>query len=296
MIDLSIVKGCLRKMKTSARTTILLLLPAVAIYVVLLALPLSTVLEQSFRVFTPGRIGSEAGASLTTENYSELFVPVYAHYFIRTYLLAFCASVIALIFAFPIAYYIARNASSMARKSWISALIGLLFLSSLVRIYAIQLTLGPVGILGPAMSFFGVNMSGGPYLNFVIVAGLLHYQIPMSILILIGAVLNLNPRLTEAAQALGASAFSSHRTVTLPLCIKGLISAFLVSMTLGVSAFAVPWILGQGRVLFISNLIYSRFGEVGNYPSGAAFSVAMIVLSLLLIFLMSRLTTLLDRT
>ncbi|UCI31876.1 ABC transporter permease [Mesorhizobium sp. B4-1-4] len=274
----------------------LLLLPAAAVFVLFLVLPLLTVVEESFRTFTPGRIGAVAGAPLTTENYTELFVPVYGRYFLQTYVLAFIASVIAIIIAFPIAYYIARNASAGIRKIWISALVGLMFLSSLVRIYAIQLTFGSVGILAPIMAFFGVNMNGGPYINFVIIIGLLHYEIPMSILIVIGAILNLNPRLTEAAQSLGASALASHLTVTIPLCIKGLVSAFLVSMTLGVSAFAIPWILGRGRVLFISNLIYSRFSEVANYSSGAAISIVMIVLSLLMIFILSRLTTLLDRT
>ena len=217
-------------------------------------------------------------------------------YFTQTYLLAFCASALAIIFAFPIAYYIARNASSWVRKASISAIIGLMFLSALVRVYSIQLTFGSAGILGPVMSVLGVNTNGRMYIYFVIVAGLLHYAIPMSILILIGAIQNLNPRLTEAAQSLGASALKSHLTVTIPLCIRGLVSAFLVSMTLGISAFVIPWILGRGRVLFISNLVYSRFSEVANYPSGAAISIVMMVLSILLIFVMSRLATLLDRT
>jgi ABC-type spermidine/putrescine transport system permease subunit I len=117
----------------------------------------------------------------------------------------------------------------------------------------------------------------------------------MSVLILIGAIQNLNPRLTEAAQSLGASVFASHFTITIPLCIRGLFSAFLVSMTLGISAFVIPWILGRGRVLFISNLVYSRFSEVANYPSGAAISIVMMVLSLLLIFVLTRLATMLDR-
>ncbi|MER8734338.1 ABC transporter permease subunit [Mesorhizobium sp. M1227] len=107
-----------------------------------------------------------------------------------------------------------------------------------------------------------------------LIVGLLHYAIPISILITIGAILNLNPRLSEAAQSLGASAIESHLSVTIPLCIKGIVSAFLVSMTFGVSAFAIPWILGQGRVQFISNIIYSRFSEVSNYPSGAQYRLS----------------------
>jgi ABC-type spermidine/putrescine transport system permease subunit I len=275
---------------------ILLLLPAVAVFVLFLMLPMLMVLDESFRTFEPGRIGSVAGAPLTTDNYAELFRQVYLRYFGQTYLLAFCASILAIIFAFPISYYIARNAPSWVRKAAISAIIGLMFLSALVRVYSIQLTFGSAGILSPIMSAVGVNTNGRAYIYVVIVAGLLHYAIPMSILILIGAIQNLNPRLTEAAQSLGASALKSHLTVTIPLCIRGLVSAFLVSMTLGISAFVIPWILGRGRVLFISNLVYSRFSEVANYPSGAAISIVMMVLSILLIFVMSRLATLLDRT
>ncbi|MER9108697.1 ABC transporter permease subunit [Mesorhizobium sp. M0848] len=280
----------------SMRSQVLLLLPAVAVFALFLTLPLLTVVGESFRAYEPGRIGAVAGAPLTGENYAELFNSAYLRYFMQTYLLSFGAAVMSVVFSFPVAYYIARNASPRARKLWIFALIGLMFLSSLVRIYAIQLTFGSVGLLAPIMSFLGANMNGASSINLVIIAGLLHYEIPLSILILIGAIQNLNPCLIEAAQSLGASASEAHFTVTTPLCIKALVSAFLVSMTLGVSAFAIPWILGRGRVLFVSNLIYSRISEVGNYPSGAAISILMIILSMLLIFILSRVTTLLDRT
>jgi ABC-type spermidine/putrescine transport system permease subunit I len=281
---------------TAARSKILLLLPAAAVFLCFLLLPMMTVLDESVRTFESGRIGSVEGAPYTTANYTELFLPAYVRYFSQTYVLACIASALAIVFAFPIAYYIARNSPAWVRKASIAAIIGLMFLSALVRVYSIQLTLGSAGILAPLMSALGVNMNGRMYIYAVIIAGLLHYAIPMSILILIGAVQNLNPRLIEAAQSLGASAFKAHLTVTIPLCIRGLVSAFLVSMTLGISAFVIPWILGRGRVLFISNLIYSRFSEVANYPSGAAISIVMMVLSILLIFIMSRLTTRLDRS
>jgi putative spermidine/putrescine transport system permease protein len=50
------------------------------------------------------------------------------------------------------------------------------------------------------------------------------------------------------------------------------------------SGFVVPMILGKGKVLFISNLIYSRFSEIANYPSGSAIAVAMLFLSLVIIY------------
>jgi ABC-type spermidine/putrescine transport system permease subunit I len=281
---------------TASKARALLLLPAITVLVIFLALPLLTVVDESLRTFTPGRIGSVEGAPLTLQNYTDLLLPVYIQYFAQTYFLAFCASALSIIFAFPIAYYIARIASPMIRKATISAFIGLMFLSALVRVYSIQLTFGSAGTLRPIMTALDFNMNDKLYIDFVIIAGLLHYAIPMSVIILIGVIQNLNPRLTEAARSLGASALKSHLTVTIPLCARGLVSAFLVSMTLGISAFVIPWILGRGRILFISNLVYSRFSEVANYPSGAAISIVMMVLSVIFIFSLSRLATALDRT
>ncbi|MCK1744450.1 ABC transporter permease [Bradyrhizobium sp. 139] len=280
---------------TAARSKLMLLLPAVAVFVLFLVFPILMVLNESFHTFEPGRIGSVEGGPLTLANYEELFQPVYAQYFAQTYVLAICSSAISIIFAFPIAYCIARTEFAWIQKASISAIVGLMFLSSLVRVYALELTFGSVGVLAPLMSIMDINTNSRLYINFVILAGLLQYSIPMSILILIGAIKNLNPRLTEAALSLGASALAAHITVTIPLSIRGIVSAFLVSMTLGVSAFVIPLILGRGRILFISNLIYSRFSEIANYPSGAAISIVMMVLALLLILVMSRLATSLER-
>ncbi|RWK46663.1 MAG: ABC transporter permease subunit [Mesorhizobium sp.] len=278
------------------KSQILLLLPVIIVFSVLFALPLFTILIESFHEYEPGRIGSVEGAPLTIENYMELTHPVYFDYFLQTYAIAFYSTIISIISSFPIAYYIARNCSPGTKKAAISAMVGLLFLSHLVRIYATLLTFGSAGILAPVMSYVGVNTNSSWYIDVTIVAGLLQYTIPISVLVLIGTIQSLNPRLNEAAQSLGASVFTSHLTITLPLCIRGIVGAFLVSMTLGVSAFAIPWILGKGRVLFISNLIYSRFSEVGNLPSGSAVSITMIILAMIMVFLVSRMTSLVDRT
>ena len=56
----------------------------------------------------------------------------------------------------------------------------------------------------------------------------------------------------------------------------------------GISAFVVPMILGKGKVLFVSNLIYARFSEIANYPSGSAVSIAMLVMSLAIIYGITR--------
>ena len=96
-------------------------------------------------------------------------------------------------------------------------------------------------------------------LTSVIVFGLLHCLIPMAAIVLLAPLQALNPRLVEAAKVLGAPTWKAHATITLPLSARGLLAAFMLCFTFSISAFVIPMVLGKGRVLFVSNLIYSRF-------------------------------------
>lgn len=263
----------------------------VAVYGTLMLYPLLRVLEDSFREFIPGRIGSAANAPFTLANYTDLLHAAYLSYFWDTFRIGFIASFVAVLLAFPIAYFVARRRPDWLRRTTIGFLITLMFLGVLVRVYAIELAFGPVGFAREIARLFGETSGSRFYIEFLIVLGLLHYAVPMSTLVLIGTIQNLNPRLIEAAQALGAARWKCHLTVTLPLSARGLLSAFLVSFTLSISAFVVPMVLGRGKIMFVSNLIYSRFSELANFPSGSAVAVVMLAVSLLVIYTISRLTS-----
>ena len=274
-------------MKTN-RGTLLLLIPGLGLFLLLLVLPLANVVEESFRLFEPGRIGAAKDAPYTLFNYAELIEPAYLSYLLETFRFGFVSSFIALVIAFPIAYTVARQRSALLRKLSIGFLIGMMFLSTLVRVYAIQLTFGPTGYARLIASLLDISPNGRFYTEMVVTLGLLHYLIPISAITLLGTIQNVNPRLSEAAQVLGASRLKSHLTITVPLCVPGLLSAFLICFTLCLSAFVVPMILGKGKVLFISNLIYARFSEIANYPSGSAVAIIMLAVSLLTIYVFTR--------
>lgn len=266
------------------KTVGLLLFPGVTLLLLLLVFPLLNTVAVSFKLFTPGQVGAAANAPFTIENYRQLFNHAYLHYFFQTYWLSFLATGIALIVGFPLAHIVARLPTGWKRKLLVSFLVMVMFLSALVRVYSIELTFGPVGFLRPIANFLGVNPNGGFMIELITIIGLLHYVIPMSALVLIGTIQNIDPRLAEAAEALGAPRWWAHVTVTVPLAKKGLIEAFLISYTLCISAFVIPMILGQGRLLFVTNLIFNRFSLVADYPSGAAMAVVMVLISLSLVY------------
>jgi ABC-type spermidine/putrescine transport system permease subunit I len=265
-----------------------LVLPALAVVTLLLLVPLLLVGDESLRQFVPGRVGSVRDAQLTLQNYGEIVRPAYARFFADTFRLSFIATVLALLFAYPISYRVAREARPRVRRAWIGFLVVMLFLSILIRVYAVSLAVGPSGFGRELANGLGLSLNSRGYAEVSIVLGLLHCLIPMAAIVLLAPLQALNPRLVEAAQALGAPMWKAHATITLPLSARGALAAFMLCFTFSISAFVIPLVLGKGRVLFVSNLIYSRFGEIGNYPGGAALSITLLVLSLVVVYVLGR--------
>jgi putative spermidine/putrescine transport system permease protein len=267
------------------------LLPAVLIMAVAFLLPMAGLAVESFRLFTPGRVGAAADAPFTLANYADLLNLPFAGLFWETLRISILSSLVGIVVAYPLAWHIVRRWPRRVRALAIGFMVMLLLLSMLVRTYAIELTFGSVSIFRPALRALGISPNSGWYIECLVGGGLLHYIIPVATLTLLGTVQNVDPRLVEAAQSLGAPAWRAHLTVTLPLSRAGLVGAFLIGLTFSVSAFVIPMVLGKGRVLFLSNSIYNRFSELADYPSGAAIAVVMLAVSLVLVLAVSRLAT-----
>lgn len=262
----------------------LLLAPALVIFVVTLVAPLAMLAAESLRQYVGGRVGGQRDAPLTLANYTDLLDPAYALYFGDTFRIGLVTSVLAVALALPLAYCIARTPRRALRTLLLGGLLCMLFLSVIARVYAVLMTYGPTGPLKSLAFLLGMTPSSRRYAEVQVIIGLLHLVLPLAALTLVGTLQNLNPRLEEAAQLLGASRWQAVLGVTLPLAMPGILSAFLIAYAICISNFVVPLILGKGVVLFASNLMYIRFSEIGNYPSGAAIGVIMLVLSFVLVF------------
>ena len=276
-------RGARRRPLGAAGALASLLAPASLIWIGGFLLPFAGLGAQSLRQFTPGRVGVVADAPFTTDNYRELLNGAFAEVLCTTFWMGALAAAISLCIAFPLAYAIVRRFSPRWRTLCIGAMITLVLSSILVKTYAIELTFGSVGVTRPLLLTLGIAPNGRATIEAVVIAGLVHAIVPVAVLTLIGAIQSIDPCLIDAAQSLGAPAWKAHLTVTLPLARAALTSSFLVSLTFAISAFVIPMVLGRGRVLFMSNIIYTRFSDIANYPSGAAISLAMLALSMLVI-------------
>jgi ABC-type spermidine/putrescine transport system permease subunit I len=256
-----------------------LLAPAVLALALFLFIPLLNVVLESFRPYVPGRVGGLTDAALTLSNYVALFHPVYLEYLMTMIWAASLATLGGLVMGYPLAYVIARTQSHVLRIVFIALLVGLLFLSALIRVYSLELSFGSVG-LGPLLAgMIRVSSNSRAYAEFLVVIGLIHHSIPLAALLITATIQNINPRLVEAAQALGAPLWRAHLSITLPLSTVGILSAFLVCFTTNLSAFVVPMILGKGKIQFLSNLVYDRYAELANFPSGSAIAVQLLAVA-----------------
>jgi ABC-type spermidine/putrescine transport system permease subunit I len=278
----------LRKRRLSAAW---LLVPGLLVLTLLMLGPLLNLLDQSFRKFVSGHVGAASDASYTLQNYTDLFGSAYVLYIADTFRISLIATAISIVAGFLIAYRVAREPRRLIRKLWLALIIGMLFLSALVRVYSINLLFLPSGFLRKVIILFDIGPNTALASEIMIIVGMVNQLLPIAILSLVATIQNVNPRLAEAAQALGASRVRSHLTVTVPMCRRGLIGAFLLTYTLSLSSFVVPMVLGRGQVVFVSNLIYARFAELSNYPSGSALSICLLAISLIIVFLTSRIVS-----
>lgn len=260
-----------------------LIIPALVVLLALLVVPIAMLGIESLRAFVPGRVDGQLDGGFTLGNYVELFEPAYFYYFLDTLRIGLLVSVLALIGAFPLASCAARTRSEVLRASILCLLATLLFLSMIARLYAMLMAYGPNGPLNFIARALAFGRSEAAYAEIQVILGLLHYVLPVVALMLVGTIQNIDPKLLDAAQSLGAPRWIAVLQILVPMALPGILSAFFVAYAMCISNFVVPLILGRGVVLFVSNLMYIRFSEVANFPSGAAIGITMLALSFSLV-------------
>jgi ABC-type spermidine/putrescine transport system permease subunit I len=259
-----------------------LLAPAVLALAILMGGPVLVLTLESFRPFVPGSIAT--GDGLTLFHYSELLQPAYLFYIWETFRFGLIVATLSVIAGAPLAYAAVRSPRPWVRKGLLSMLVGMLVMSLIARLYAIEMTWGSHGPLAAVGALTGIEPRSPRYAEVQVAIGLLHFTLPIAALMMVGTFRALSPRLEEAASSLGATRTDVIVSVVLPLAAPGLVSGFLVALAMCISNFIVPLLLGRGVVVFTTSLMYTRFADVGNYPSGAAIGVVMLVLSFLVVY------------
>ena len=217
---------------------------------------------------------TDASGKFTLENI--MAIGRYSSVFARSLLLAAEATVICLVLAFPVGYFLSRLRAS---KQHIMLMLVMLpmWMNFLLRTYAWMSLLENNGIINTGLGPFRMINTAG-----AVVLGMVYNYLPYMILPLYTAMTKIDNSIIEAAQDLGASTLGTFTKVLLPLSGPGIATGITMVFVPSVSTFIISRMLGGGSNLLIGDLIELQFlGNSYNFNMGSAMSLVLMVIVLL---------------
>jgi len=210
----------------------------------------------------------------------------YITIFIRSIVQAALATFFCLLIGFPTAYYIATRPKA-TRAFWLFMITVPYWVNLLIRTVSMKFLIrdsGPlnhwllqIGLINEPIHLINTNIA--------VQLGLFYSYLPFMVLPIYAAVERFDFALLEAAHDLYASRWTALRRVVLPVVKPGIIAGCILVFVPSLGAFLAPDLLGGAKNFMIGSLIEEQFkGSAGNWPFGAAAS--MILLSLVLIVLL----------
>ena len=192
---------------------------------------------------------------------------------------------LCLMIGFPTAWFIATR-PARTRGIWLFLITIPYWVNLLIRTVSLKFLIRDNGPLNEGLMAIGLIDSPLPLVNtnLAVQLGLFYSYLPFMVLPIYAAVERYNFALSEAAADLYASRWTTLREIVLPVVKPGLIAGCILVFVPALGAFLAPDLLGGAKTFMIGSLIDEQFkGSQGNWPFGAAAS--MILMSLVLIVL-----------
>ncbi|MCL4269029.1 MAG: ABC transporter permease [Anaerolineales bacterium] len=292
----------LRENKSAQGT--LLALPTTLWLFVLLIIPLILTLVVSFGKRSPD---GDVIYTFNLENYTRLigystdcpdgqtacFDPLYVNILVRSLTLAFNTTVIVILMAYPLAYFIAR-AHPKRRNLFLFMVLIPLWTNFVIRVYAWMMLLRKEGAINVALGWIAnlLNIPFQPlemlYTPGAVLVGMVYEFLPFMILPIFTSLEKIDTSLYEAAADLGANAFRTFLRVTLPLSMPGVVAGTILVFIPVMGTFVVSDILGGRQVILVGNLIQRQFLDARDPTFGSAASLILMVLTLIVTYFYTR--------
>ncbi|MBM3743112.1 MAG: ABC transporter permease [Actinobacteria bacterium] len=275
-------------LKSRSWTPYLLLAPGLIWLVTFFIFPILSLASTSTMVRPEGaQIGTYV-QEFRLANYIDAFQANQEQY-LRSFVYAGIATILALAIAYPLAYMIAFK-SGKYRNILLVLVVAPFFTSFLLRTVAWTQILGDEGPIVQTLKllpFVGDSMrlTSTP---FAVVSGLTYNFLPFMTLPLYASLERIDPRTLEAAGDLYANGLTTFRKVAVPLSMPGVVAGTLLTFIPAAGDYVNAAILGSPSTKMIGNVIESRFFAIVDYPTAAALSFTLMATILILVTLYIR--------
>lgn len=259
---------------------------------IFLVIPLALVVGISF-LTRSGYGGVEMAFSL--EAYKQLFSSEYARIFAVSFRLALETTVICLLVGYPFAYVIA-NSSKKVKPFLVLLLMLPFWINSMIRIYGWNTLLRSSGIINQVLLNLGIIKIPLEmlYTDGAVLLGMVYDLLPFTVLPIYTSIEKLDPSLLEAASDLGAGKAHRFVRVILPLTMPGIFAGSIQTFIPSLGLFYISDMMGGAKTMYIGNLIKNQFMSARNWPMGAALAIVLILVTLVIMKLYTRVGSLDD--
>src|SRR5229473_8644506 len=249
-----------------------LVLPLAALFAAFFVAPLGVLVALSLSVDTEIR-------ALTVGHYVKFFTDSFNYSILwNTIVLGVKATVLCLVFGYPIAWICAR-----AKPRWQTMLLFLVILpimtSVVVRTFSWIVILGRQGVLNQIA--LGLGLTQEPlrllYTEPGVIMVLAQVQMPLMVLPILTVLSKIDPNLADASRVLGAGEWRTLWRVTVPLSLPGVIAGCILTYSACVTAFVTQTLIGGARLIYMPLHIYQQAIGANNWPFAAAISVISMV-------------------
>jgi putative spermidine/putrescine transport system permease protein len=184
--------------------------------------------------------------------------------------MAALVTVIDVLLAFPVAYYMARYAGARTRAVMFILVMLPLWSSYLVRVYAWRVILSPGGPLEWTLAQVGIPGVVLYPSDIAIPIVFSYIWLPYMILPIYAGLERLPSSLLEASGDLGARPLMTFRRIVLPLVFPAVVAGSIFTFSLTLGDYITPGLVSNSQ--FIGNVVYNLQGVAGNLPLAAAFA------------------------
>ena len=205
-------------------------------------------------------------------------------------LYAAVATLVTLVLAYPMAYFMTRLNVSSQRMLFMIVMIPM-WMNFLIRTYSWITILANTGLINTFLTNIGlkplklINTPGA------VILGMVYDFIPYMILPIYSVMSKLDRSLLEATEDLGSNSFAKFKRVIFPLSRPGVISGITMVFVPSVSTFYISQKLGGNKTMLIGDTIEYFFNLGPSYYNiASAISLVLMVMILVCLFIMNRFT------
>ncbi len=198
------------------------------------------------------------------------------------------STVITLLLAYPMAYFMTKLKISSQRMIMLIVMLPM-WTNFLIRTYSWISILANTGIINTLLGKLGIGPLKLINTPGAVILGMVYDFIPYMILPIYSVMSKIDNSLLEASEDLGSNAFNKFKRVIFPLSRPGVISGITMVFVPSVSTFYISQKLGGNKTMLVGDTIEYFFNLGPDYYNiASAISLVLMVLIMISLLIMNK--------